>query len=397
MDASEALSPVLLFPGEGGYDGTALNRAHHGYPQIRAVFERIDAVTVELFSRKISEIVLDTRPLELPELLQGEPWVAQLAAYGAGLAAHRVLNEHAVHPSAMMGYGLGEITALVAAGAYSIEDGARIVARRTESFTEHGIGGRKTAVLSASPHRTALLVAQVGDPRLAITAEHHDAQTVVGGPAEAVASVQVIARQLSIECMELEDHFALHNADPAEKAAAFAAFVNPIPQNPLNVPVYSPILRGYYQSGEPLGNLLAAHFTRPVAFSAGVRKLYERGNRTFVEAGGGAALSAMLPRALQGVASGEITVLSTLAVESGERLQLPGTLELLQEGGLATGEALRALRLHLSPAAADEEFAAFWAEDGHEIAAYVNRRLRAHHAGRAATNDVTKSAAMASW
>ncbi|MGW1076957.1 acyltransferase domain-containing protein [Streptomyces sp. NPDC002537] len=372
-----ATGPVLLFPGQGGFDGVALDRARHEHPEIHAVFERIDAVTTELFSRRVSDVLFGDRPVELATLLQDECWVSQLAIYGAGLAAHQVLTAQGVRPSVLMGHSLGEITALVAAGAYSVEDGARIVIRRTTVIAERDAGGGAMVALATSPDRAAHLVGLVADPLLAVATENHDLQTVLSGPRPALGHVRAIAQQLKVGCVDLDAAFAFHNPSLADAAPQFADYVRGFARQPLTAPVYSPILQRFYEPEENLADRLADHFTLPVKFSTAVRALHGRGERTFVEAGGRATLTALVPKVLQDTAGDELTVLSTLSVGRGNVLRLPGTLASLQGLGLATGDGLHSLRRHLVPELTEREFATFWATARQDVLDLVGRQVAA--------------------
>ncbi|UXY30475.1 acyltransferase domain-containing protein [Streptomyces sp. HUAS TT20] len=365
--------PVLLFPGQGGFDGAALSRAADGYPQVRAVFEQIDTVTRQFHGRDLSPALFRDTPVELTELLKDEPWVSQLAIYGASLAAHRVLTEHGVRPSALVGHSLGEITALVAAGGYSVEDGARIVLRRTAAIAGRDGGTGAMVALAVSPSRARHLIGLVDSERLAVATENHAAQTVLSGAREAIDQVKAIAEQLRIGCAELDAAFAFHNPSLASVAPDFAAAVRDLPRGTLSVPVYSPILQRFYDRGESLGDRLADHFTLPVRFSSAIAFLHEHGARTFVEAGGRAALTSLVPKILG--APDDLTALSTLSVGRGNTLRLPDTLAELQRAGLAAGDGLESLRQYLAPELTAAEFSTFWTTTGHEITALVNQRL----------------------
>ncbi|RLU84922.1 hypothetical protein CTZ27_26575 [Streptomyces griseocarneus] len=393
-----ATGPVLLFPGQGGFDGVALERAHQAHPEIRAVFERIDAVTTEMFSRRVSDTLFGAAPVELATLLGDAPWVSQLAIYGAGLAAHQVLTAQGVRPAVLMGHSLGEITALVAAGAYSVEDGARIVIRRTAAIAGRDAGGGAMVALSTTPERAAHLVGLVADPLLAVATENHDLQTVLSGPRGAIAHVRAIAQQLTVGCVDLDAAFAFHNPSLADAAPEFAGFVRGLARQPLAVPVYSPILQRFYEPEEEFADLLADHFTRPVKFSAAVRTLHARGARTFVETGGRATLTSLVPKVLKGGAETDLTVLATLSVGRGNVLRLPATLASLRELGLATGDGLHSLRRHLVPELTEEEFTAFWPSARQDVRDLIGRHVaafRATTAAAAATAKATTAAATA--
>ena len=371
--------PVILFPGQGGFDGAALRLAHAGHPQVRAVFERIDSVAAELFSRRLSPLLFEGSSAELSDLLADEPWVSQLAIYGASLAAYRILADHGLRPAALVGHSLGEITALVAAGAFSVEDGARIVARRITVIAEREGSGGAMVALAAGPERAGHLVRLIGDPLLSVATENHDRQTVLSGPYEAVANIKAIAAQLGIGCLQLDSAFAFHNPSLADVAPQFARFVGGLDQRPLTTAVYSPILQRFYEPAEPLAERLAEHLTAPVRFSSAVRELHARGHRTFVEAGGRAVLTSLVSKVtgpLDADAGAGTTVLATLGLGRDGGLRLPDTLASLQATGLVVADGLRSVRLHLVPDAPQEVFEAFWNAHREELTEVAAGRLR---------------------
>ncbi|MFE6691647.1 acyltransferase domain-containing protein [Streptomyces sp. NPDC057743] len=369
-----------------------MRRTHHGYSQVRAVFDEIDAVTEELSARRLSDLLLDDEPADPARLAADEPWVTQLAVYGSGLAAHRILADHGLRPGVLMGHGLGEITALVAAGGYSVGDGARIVIHRSDLLRDRDAASGATLTLSISPDRAAHLVGLVDHPLLSVASENHDARTVLSGPREAIDQVKAVADRLGIRYAELA---APHTPSPATMAPRFAAAVRDLPQHPLTAPVHSPLLGRRYGPTEPLPDLLANHLTHPTtpsqnptgnltdppltkSFSDAVRTLHGHGERTFVETGGGATLSCLVHRTLsEEGADHSVTVLPTLYTGHGDELRLPDTLTALREAGLAVGDCLQPLRARLAPELTEREFAAFWAAAGRDVVQLVSRRVTA--------------------
>ncbi|GAA2305032.1 acyltransferase domain-containing protein [Streptomyces violaceusniger] len=369
---SPDVTTAFLFPGQGGFDGEALRRAKERHPQIGRVFERLDAVTEELYGSRVSEVLFGERKADLRDLLDNDPWASQVAIYGAGLAAYEILAAQGVAPDVLAGHSLGEITALVAAGAFSVEDGVRIVARRVAVIERQGgVDGRMVA-LAASAERTRKLLELVDEPLLAVATENHDEQTVVSGPAGILDRVVAIAGQLDVGAIEIDTPFPFHTPALAPAAPEFAAYVRKLDQRPLNRPVYSPILQRYYEPGDALADLLAEHFTRPVRFAAAVRHLRETGAEVFVEAGGRAALSKLVAKVTDGSA---VRSLPTLALTGG-RLALDGTLDALREAGLAAPERGGLAEL-LAPSVPADVFAAYWSERGHMVLELVRTELDA--------------------
>ncbi|MEV6669843.1 acyltransferase domain-containing protein [Streptomyces sp. NPDC051162] len=369
-----AQNTALLFPGQGGFDSAALRSAKESYPRIRRVFEQIDAETQNLFARRITDTLFGQEKADLGELLADDPWVSQVAIYAAGLAAYETLAAHGVEPDVLAGHSLGEITALVAAGAFSVEDGVRIVAQRVAVIQrQQGIDGRMVA-LTAGADRVRLLLDLVDEPLLAVATENHDEQTVVSGPDKVLDRVTAIARQLGINAIEIDAPFPFHTPALAPAVPEFAAYVRKLDQHPLRRPVYSPILQRYYEPDDALADLLAEHFVKPVRFATAVRHLQESGVTTFVETGGRPALTKLVTRLTP---DSGVRALATLALDGGGRLALDATLDVLREAGLAHAAGAPTLGGLLAPAVPSDVFEAYWARHGDDVLAYVRDELTA--------------------
>jgi acyl transferase domain-containing protein len=78
-----------------------------------------------------------------------------------------VLAGSGAAPAVLAGHSLGEIAALAAGGAFSIETGARIVAHRTAVLASAGVTGGMVA-LGCDVRRAERILALVDDPRAAV-------------------------------------------------------------------------------------------------------------------------------------------------------------------------------------------------------------------------------------
>jgi acyl transferase domain-containing protein len=329
---------VLLFPGQGAFDGELLRAAHREHPEVAQVFTAVDRVAEEMFGRPLSPVVFGPRPVDIADLLREDPWVSQLAIYGSDVAAHLVLAAQGLRPDVLMGHSLGEIAALVAAGAYSMEDGARIVAHRVLAVETHSPDGYLVA-LNTTRTRAQLLVDLVGDPGVAVAAENDDRQVAVSGTTVGMGTLQDVARHLGIGSVRINSPFPFHSPVLRPAVAEFADRIRGLRRHRMDVRVYSPILRRYYGEDDVLADLLAGHLVRPVAFADGLRRVHADGGRVFVEAG---ALTA-LTKLVASVVPNDTISLSTLARGKDDVLALTGTVAALRARGLLKGESVSRL------------------------------------------------------
>jgi malonyl CoA-acyl carrier protein transacylase/acyl carrier protein len=372
---------AVLFPGQGAFDGLALHTASKRYPQVSQVFKAIDVVSQEQFSAQLSDILFGAEPWTIERLLAEQPWVSQLAIFGADVAAYQVLAWHGLRPDVLVGHSLGEIAALVAANAFTVEDGARIVAHRVRVVADQDLAAGRMVALAAGAARARRIVDLVEDDGLAVAVENHDGQTVLSGPGSAIDSVVGIAGHLRIGTVAVKSPFPFHTPMLAAAVPRFAERLRAIPRRALNIPVFSPIVGRHYRDDDDLAGLLATHLVTPVTFGAGVRALYEDGVRQFVEAGCLGALSGLVHKALPDNAE-PVTTWPSLLLEHGEPA-LEGTLADLRCHGLvgAGGSVGAQLAALVAPDVHADVFARFWAAAGPEITELIRGRLAEFQVG----------------
>jgi len=339
--------PVLVFPGQGAFDGPALRHARDD-TAIREVLEQIDEVTVDLFGSRLSEHVLAAQPAPRAGADTYEPWVSQLAIYASSVGAYHALRANDVRPGLLLGHSLGEISALVCAGAFGVAEGARLVARRTELATEFATPGGRMAAVSCDERRGRLMADLVGDPDLAVAIANGADQSVVSGPSLAVETLRRLASALDIDTVMLDAPFAFHSPMMAPVVRPFATFAKQFDQQALRYPVHSPILGRCYEPADVLADALAEHLVQPVRFAEAVEWLVADGHRLFVEVGGKATLGRLITRIAR---AEDVRVLTTLAMTP-PMLALGGTIREL------TGTAAEMPSIATPPPAAPERPAA---------------------------------------
>ncbi|MGH2781534.1 MAG: acyltransferase domain-containing protein, partial [Thermoleophilaceae bacterium] len=107
---------AMLFPGQGSQTADMREQVERHRPDL-----------LELTRAEVSDDLFERAD-------QGTRW-AQPAIFCAALAGYAVLEER-YRPDLMAGHSLGEISALVAAGALAAEDGLRLVAARGRLMQE---------------------------------------------------------------------------------------------------------------------------------------------------------------------------------------------------------------------------------------------------------------------
>lgn len=290
---------VLLVPGQGAYLPTAVAGLAAARPEVRKIVEEIDAGCLAAGARPVSEALLGTEPPSLDELLRDDPDTLQLALYASNLSVHRVLVDDGVRPAVLIGHSLGEIAALVAAGGFTVSDGARIVVERNRSLHAVPQPGGMTA-LDIDVQRTRALVDLIDVDELVVAAENAPRQTIISGPLPALETAEAVAASIGLTARRLRSPYAFHSPGLATAAAQLTAAIGGM-QRTLQALVYSPILGRAYTDGDDLAVMLGRHLTLPVRFLGALRRLHARGAQLFVECGARATLTGLVRASLPDV------------------------------------------------------------------------------------------------
>src|SRR5512136_2811996 len=112
---------AFIFPGQGSQAAGMGKDLHDAFPEAREVFEQVDAALGE----RLSELCFQGPEERLKLTANTQPAILTVSA-----AATAVLARAGVAPDLVAGHSLGEYSALVAAGALTAAEAARVVRAR---------------------------------------------------------------------------------------------------------------------------------------------------------------------------------------------------------------------------------------------------------------------------
>jgi [acyl-carrier-protein] S-malonyltransferase len=217
------------------------------------------------------------------------PGVAQLAAYAVSVAVDRALRAAGVQPAYAVGQSFGEIAALVAAGAFTIADGARMAVSLVRVLARRGAGGGMGLLESGEDAARACIRAAAA-PQVVVACVNAPSATVVSGPCGPLERVLEAARGRGVRAVRLAVPYLAHHPAMAGADDEWYARIRRFPQRPLEMPVHSPVRGRAYRDGDDLHRALADCIVKPVRLPAALRAVHEAGATVFAEAGAGEAL-----------------------------------------------------------------------------------------------------------
>jgi acyl transferase domain-containing protein len=324
------MQSTFLFPGQGAYQPGALAAAARECAGVDEILVEIDSVARPHFGGSVRDLLLNPDAPSLSALLERNPDMLQIAIYAAAVATHRLLEAKGARPSVLIGHSFGEIAALVCAGAFSVSEGAHIVAQRCLALRPMAGLGYMAAV-TASAERCAAVIQMLDVPSLTIAVENGPTQTVISGTTHAMDRMAIVAQTLGLSFVRLASAYPFHNALLEPAAQGFKSALSVFRSQPLRVPVYSPILQRAYRDHDDLSAALSSHLTRPVCFTAAIRRpanVWAHAAMSFVEMG---ASSALIKLVRQILGDPSVPVLAPVSVGN----SLAPTIDSLRASGAA--------------------------------------------------------------
>ncbi len=278
---------AVIFPGQG----TQLTgmgapwRDHEAWN----VVDRAESALGE----PLSSLVLDAPAEQLARTRD-----AQLAVLLTSLVVWEAVSERIEAPIAFAGHSLGQVTALIAAGALPLEEGVQFAARRAE-LTQAAADthpGRMAALLGASLEQ-AEQACRAAPDGCWIANDNAPGQVVIAGTPDGVESGSGRAKELGVKrATPLNVGGAFHTPLMRTAADALAAELPAVPLSPPTAPVVSNGDAQPYEDADGWRSRLAVHVTDPVRWRTSMGTLADLGATQCLEVGHGSMLATLAKR-----------------------------------------------------------------------------------------------------
>ena len=213
---------------------------------------------------------------------------------------------HHVDPVAFAGHSLGELSALVAAGALDERDGLRLVALRGALMAiagESAGGGTMLALLGTSPPHAAAMAARHG---VSLANDNAPGQIVLSGAPDGLAAVRDEAAREGLRTIDLDVAGAFHSPQMQQAVTPFREALDEVEFHTPRIPVIS------CATAQPFVDPrreLAAALLRPVRWRETMGTLASSGVKTFVDAGPGRVLAKLATRCIPDAGAASLDIL----------------------------------------------------------------------------------------
>lgn len=288
---------AVLFPGQGTQT-ERMGEPWRGSPAWDVV-ERAEAA----LDQPLAHLLLDASAADLSRTRE-----AQLAVLLTSLLAWEAVRDQLETPTAFAGHSLGQVTALIAAGALTLEDGVRLAVSRADctQAAADATPGRMAALIGAGP--------DVADEACAgldawMANDNAPGQVVIGGTHAGVDAAVDRAKHLGVRrAIPLSVAAAFHTRLMAPAAESLARVLAATPLRPPCAPVVSNADARSYADADGWRIRLADHLVSPVRWRSSMETLAGLGVETFYEVGPGNVLAALARRTVPAIPTRGISV-----------------------------------------------------------------------------------------
>ena len=268
----------MLFPGQGSQTADMRDQVERHRPDLLEFAQ--SEVSDDLFERAGD----------------GTRW-AQPAIFCAALAGYEVLKER-YEPDLMAGHSLGEISALVAAGALDAEDGLRLVAARgrlmQEAAEETGDGG----MLAVRARDRAPVDQVAAQTNLSIANDNAPDQLVLSGALAALDEAEALLREQRVRAKRLPVAGAFHSPLMEPAVEPFRRLAEHVEVRAPRVSVLSCVTGAPFQD---VREQLVQAIVSPVRWTDVMSALQDLGATHYVETGPGRVLTNLVRKSLDDV------------------------------------------------------------------------------------------------
>jgi FkbM family methyltransferase len=252
-------------------------------------------------------LLRNSRSLTSYEQAAARTAIAHPILFCVEYALARLLMSWGIVPRAMIGHSLGEYVAACIAGVMSVADAVSVVYERARLIETMHAGAMLGA--AATPlELEGLLPHDVG-----IAAINARALCVISGPQESIDSLRLTLAERGIAHQPVNASHAFHSRMMDPIRDELKRVLRGVALSAPSIPYISNVTGDWIrpeQAADP--EYWLEHTCRPVLFGAGIRALYAKGARVFVEAGPGRVLGSFVMQELAGESSAGVTVIPTL-------------------------------------------------------------------------------------
>jgi [acyl-carrier-protein] S-malonyltransferase len=285
------LKTAFVFPGQGSqYSGMGQELCSN-FEEARLVFQQAD----EALGLALSRLCFEGPEADLKLTENTQP-----AILTASIAAYRVLEARGILPDFVAGHSLGEYSALVAAGALTLEEAVTVVRQRGKYMQEAvpvGVGAM-AAILGLEAAELEAVCREASQGQVVSPANFNSAQQIViAGHTEAVERAMKLARERGAKrAIPLPVSAPFHCALMVPAQERLRPELDSLHIRPLRCGLINNVDARQVFSADEIRDGLLRQVPSPVRWQQSMEKMLQFDVRVFVEVGPGHLLAGLLKK-----------------------------------------------------------------------------------------------------
>ncbi|WP_216894083.1 type I polyketide synthase [Nocardia alni] len=274
---------VFVFPGQGGqWEGMAAELLAESEVFARAMAE-CDRALAPHIDWSVTAVLRGEAGQPALERVE----VAQTALFAVMVALAELWSSLGVRPHAVIGHSQGEIAAAHVAGALSLADASRVVARRASVIAELPAGAMAAVALPRS-ELAARLAAY--DGRLSVAVDNGPRATVISGEAEALADLTAELGAREVRTTLLPVGYASHSDRVEAVRDRVLSELTGLTPGQAGIPFFSTVTPGRFDTTGLDARYWYRNLRQPVEFRSAVEAALDAGYTDFIEISSNPAL-----------------------------------------------------------------------------------------------------------
>ena len=277
---------AYIFPGQGAQFTGMGKDVYETSDVARELFERAN----EILGFDITKIMFEGSAEELKETK-----VTQPAIFLHSVALFKALGDSAV-PQMVAGHSLGEISALVANGVLSFDDGLRLVSQRAQAMQKacDSVPSTMAAILGLEDELVEAVCADVDG--VVVAANYNcPGQLIISGEIEAVnEACERLKERGAKRALVLPVGGAFHSPLMEPAREELAAAIEKTTFSTPTCPIYQNVSTTAVTDPAEIKKNLLFQLTAPVKWTQSVENMLKDGATEFIEVGPGKVLQGLV-------------------------------------------------------------------------------------------------------
>lgn len=280
-----------MFPGQGSQTVGMGQELFDHHKEVRKLYQTANHV----LHKDLIDLMLNGPAETLTETEHAQP-----ALLLNSIAAYSLLEKENVQPVMAIGHSLGEYSALVAAGALTLEEALPLVATRGRLMEQAFPKGKGTmaAVLGMDEAEIKAALTEVDKNEVVDIANLNcPGQIVISGSRAGIEEAEVHLKQAGarrVLPLNVSGPFHSRLMKPANEE--FSASLNNVTIQDAIIPVYANVTASPVTDKTEIKQLLIEQLYSPVRFEQSIRRMMEAGVEAFVEVGTGNVLCGLVKK-----------------------------------------------------------------------------------------------------